>query len=817
MIILAAQRFNNELRTSQNNTFLLACIGEKVTIETDFIFEDITYHTADNEIVLKPDAADVDLTDSTGVIWSEDGVAFTDYQVGDTVGVWHGGVFNYYTVNYKFTNGMIRTTYAGAKSTLVSADYVFNATPMSGVRYAWNLIESGSEFNSKVDGEYQEAEIATADPTNTGSQAMTMKGALSYQTGSVAYKGISGTGGSLGNYARQYFTIVHQVIITPMFLIDQWEDLQLGIAPEYFKAEKCLNYISRLNIGRHLNNPNGFQSIDVNTLQSNVGWFNERFNGGKTNYSITSVTVKDGMETIDSLRFGKDITVEVIIGNTADSPFSSGNTQWIFGFNYLPESEEYYQNNGRDFEDNFLHDTTKGVIGATQNGANYGTTMQVVKNVVSTHISSTSTKLTATINVGSAAEAILQQGEYSRYMLWVITEKHTLADELSDKVNLLVQVSEFDYELTTTDLITADHKFIRHPFTSADVTDIETDGFEMFPVDDVAVRTEFSIDFTGRTEDGIVIKKVINRLVLTHATEADVTLEEIKVDVSDAVMVDGYIQEIDKEVDRIFKTAQGIRKTITVERNPTADSGNVINWVCNYPFMNRWEYWELLSLTNPAASLYDTGEENNGINHLWNRLANISGWQMEFQTEFEIEQNGVDFVQTFSTPIDSADFLSGTEWDNEFIKFYDPTGVTEQVASGTKYISGYQDTWVKASFEKISGLVPDTTNVEIVIWIELYERGGIADIRSISSNEDVSSNSWFKSVDTSNRVKITKTGSTFLGEALIDYEKLPKFDSYTVYARIYDRTGGCTDDAILDESGQCILDEGGNNIEDEGA
>ena len=814
MILISGQRFNNQLRSTQNNGFLLSCIGEKVTIETDFYYEDITYRNPGNEIILKPAESDVDLTDTTGIIWSKDEIAFTDTMIGDTIGVWNGGVFAYYTVTQKITNGLIRTTYAGAYTLLANGDYIFNCTPQAGVRYAWNLLESGSDFNSKIDGEFQQAEIATADCTNTSSQPMTFKGKLSYQNGSVNYKGIAGSGGSLGNYEQQSFTIVHEVIITPMFLFDQWEDLILGISPDYYQAEKCLNYISQIQLGRHLNNPNGFQTYDVSTLQANIGWFNERFNGGKTNYSITSVVIKDGTTTIDDLRFGKDITVEIIIGNTTDSPFSNGNTQWIFGFNYLPETEANYKDNGRDFEDNFLHDTTKDVIGATENGANNGNSMQVVKNVVSTHISSTSTKLTATINVGADAEDILKEGSYSRYMLWIITENHSLSDELSDKVNLLAHVGEFDKELTTTNLIDASHTFIRHPFTNANTMDLETTNFQMFPVDDVAVQTDFSIDFTGHTTEGIVIKKIINRLTLSHSTEADITLEEVTVDVSNSLFVDGYVQEINFSQDRVFKTNQGIRKTITVVRNSSLDSGLVKNWQINYPFMNRWEYWAALQIINPAAGIFDSTEDLNGLNHFWNRLANVAGWTMNFETEFQIEQNGEDFSQVFTTPISSSNFNSGVEWDNEFIKTYDSTGVTEQTSGGNKYISGYSDTWVKASFEKISGLVPSVDNVDIVIWIETFESGGVSDIRHISSNEDVASNSWFKSVDTSNRVKITKTGSTFVGEVLIDYTKFSVTSQYTMYARIYDRTGGCDVDSITNLDGVCITDLDGASILD---
>lgn len=813
MITITGIRFNNELRTAQNLNFLLACIGEKVKVELDFSFEDVVFANIDDNLVLKPNPADVDLVNTDGVLWSKDGVSFAEYRVGDTVGVYNGSTFDFYTILVKYNNGLIRTTYAGAQFTYDGQydEYFFNATPIAGIRYAFNLLNVGETFNSLVDGEYQQAEIATGDAANLANQDMAFTGILSYQIGNVKIKGAGGVGGTAPNYAQQNFTITHETVLTPFFLSDQFNDLVLGIKPSYYEAQNCLNYIFDLQIGKDLNNPNSMQELPPQEFeQSNTGWFNEKFNGGKTNYSITSLVLKKGADVVNALEFDTDITVEITIANPTNSPFSNNNTKFIFGFNYLPEEESFYQNNGRNMTQNFLFDSKMNTVGsAAANGDNFGTGMQIIKTVAATFISTSSIKVTAVIRVGSDAKAILQEGDFSRYMMWVITENHALAAAISDKVNLLAQVSEFELNLTDIDLVDGDTVFITHPFSQP------SDGepsLEMFPVDDVAAHTKFSIDFTGKTTDGIVIKKIIPKIVLQHATEADIILEQQEIDVSGYPLIAGLVQDINFSQDRVFKIPSEIRKTITIDREFDLDSGNTYNWALNYPFMCRWEYWEQLVVNNAPAGIFDPGQPLNGLNHYWNRLRNVPGWTLWYIVNMQIEQNGVLFEQDVTLNQLQTNQFDGTYiWENETIKSFDPDTDDELVSGANKYLLGFKETRIEASFEKASGPVPNLADVVIVIWIETYEAGGISGIRRISSAYELDGQSWFKSIDSSNKVVVTQDGAVFTGTCLVDHSKLPTNARYSIYARIYDKTGVCS--GIADEDGICILDEDGVMIE----
>lgn len=797
MLKVSSIKFNNEFRTSQDLSFLLACIGEKVTITISFYYEDITYATENNKVILKPNGQDVDLYDTTGVIWSEDGIAFNNTYIGDTIGIYTGGAYQFVTVTEKFNDGMIRTNYGGSLVELSygSTEFIFNATPFSGVRYAYNLIDTGNSFNSLVDGEYQQLITGSADTTNATPVNMSFAGIKSYQIGSATIKGDGGAGGggSLGQYVQQKFTITHITRITPIFLANEYNDLLLGIKPSYFDVNNCLNYIAKISLGRNLNDPNGLQEFDLPVLQSNTGWFNEKFNGGATNYSITSVVYKDSNgDIITKPIFNDDCTVEITISNTTDTPFSSGNTKYVFGFNYLPEEESLYQNTGNDLATNFLLDAKKNTVGGgSVNGDNYSTSMQVIKSVTSTYVSTSQIKVKATINIviGSDAHDIITSGSYSRFAVWVITENHALSAINSDKVNLLADVNEFDYRLTTSDLIGSDDiQLIFHPHE--DETEAIDVSQNIHPVDDVVAYFPFHIDFTDHTaSEGIKINKVRSKLLLrdTNNVESDILLEDFTIDTSNYPIVGGQAQDIDFTQDRVFKIIDDeIRKQVVLTRDFANDSGNVKCYKLLYPFMLRWEYWEELISTTHPSGLFDSTKRYKGFNHFWQRLVDVSTFRLFYEVDFTVEQNGVEFSQSYNEQLTiNYDFDENTEWGNTTIKSYDLSN-NELLSGSNKLINGFAKTKIVASFEKLTGAKPQLADVGIVIWIETYESGGEKDIRRASSYYNISddSNSWF--YNASDKVDVSRTGNTYKGTVYIDNTKLPKNGMFTIYARIYD-------------------------------
>ena len=789
-------RFNNEFRSSQDLNYLISCIGERVSVEVDFSYEDIIYATADNFIILGPESHLTNLADDTGIIFSEDQSAFADYKVGDTcVIVRDGFTTSEVTVIEVIDGSLIRTTHGALDFTLADdTDFIFNNTAFKGLTYKFNLTD-GSTFVSLVDEEEQRAQIGTMSNATLSNQTLDLMGIKSWQADTVQVKG---TGGILtdGFYEQQSFTITHNTVVTPFFLTDEHADLLIGKKPIYFEGDTNLNYIAEIAIGRDLTNPNDVKILTVPTNKSNTGWHNENFNGGPTNYVISSLTITRLSDSVvlNQLEQSTDCQVDIVITNTTDTPFSASNTKFAFGFNYLPEDESLYQENTFNQTRNFLFDSKLTTAGTgAVNGDNFGTPLQVIKTVEAISVTSSSMTVRAVINTGADANAIIEQLDLLRYKMWVIVEDHSTTAQLSDKVNLLAQVNEFLVVNITSNLITAlPPKFIPHPETDKTGA-ILASAFTHFPVDDIVANLDFSIDFTGHLATELIkITNIKSRIYLSHATEADILLEDFSFGTSAFPIIGGQAQAIDFSQDRVFKIPDGeIRKTVRALREYTEDSGNVLAYNYKYPFMDRWEYWEALAnITSAPTGIFDNTEPNNGLNHFWYRYTTVAGWEIHYDVTFTIEQNGETFTQVFDTRIfDPRNFEGNTDWSNHEIKSFTEPGGFELTSGPDKFIYGYSDIRIRVQAEKIFGPIPAVGDVVVVIWIETFEAGGIKDIRRISSLYDVGGDSWFKSVDASDKVVVTSPSSgVFRGEAILDHTKLPTNQCFTVYARFYDVT-----------------------------
>jgi len=276
------------------------------------------------------------------------------------------------------------------------------------------------------------------------------------------------------------------------------------------------------------------------------------------------------------------------------------------------------------------------------------------------------------------------------------------------------------------------------------------------------------------------------------AIEADILLDDQLVNTSTALIVGGQAQSIDFQQDRAFKIPDGeIRKVISIVRDYANDVGSDRFYNLQFPFMIRWEFWvAILNILSQPSDLFDPTLQHNGFNHFWQRLAAITTWGLEFEVTFSIEQNGVTFEQVFTQKLaDAFNFEGNTQWEDHTIDSFTVPGGVPLVNAGNKYITGFEDVEIRAQAKKVVGSIPSLANVGIVVWIETFKQGGIDDIRRITSFRVLSDNSWFKSIDGSDKTVVTNpTAGVFRGTVLIDHTKLPTNTKFTIYARIYEFT-----------------------------
>jgi hypothetical protein len=790
---IISRKYRTQTRGAVDLDVLQACIGEKIKVITELYFDNIWIPdiATDNTGYYAPTTEVSGRWYNADLIWFEDSSFLLNAQVGDIFltdsapGTLNPGLTITLLEKINDQLGRFDTTFTHQQMGGAGGQFIANITSLKSLLYQYGINDSG-EFTSQTDGSLQKFSVSSGTAlTDIVSQVLDPFGKKDWQIDTVTLEGLGADNVNYPNGSHPRIKITHEVVVTPLFLVGELSDLQLGIAPDYFKPDNKIKYKSQID----WNKSNTFLDPSKNLVIDNVGqfgWFNTRFDGVVSDYSITSFTIQrvSDSEFINQLEYN-EVELKININSAAGS-FDAADSRLVFGFNYLPQDQTLYQNTDRLLKTNFAFDSklfTPDNIAV--NGDYFGTGSQIIKTIQGEVIDPNNCMITVRILFGADQVDILTQEDVANYSIWCIAENTDFDVEVCDKTNLLIQVDEIYVQLTTIDLIEDETEFIEHPY---EITGTGYDTLEMFPVDDVAANSLLYIDFTDKEDDGILIKSCKCQLVLKHATEADIVLDTFTINCENFPVIGSLpgVQAIDFSQQRPYKIEDGIRKSVTFNRNFAFDAGLVKYYSLNFPFMNRWEYWiKLLGVTSFPSSLFDSTVPFNGANQLWNRLANISDWSLVYRKTFQIIQNGETFEQELENELTSTDFNSNPEWTSCSIKTYDVDTDDEIVVGPKKYAYSGKDTKVIASFTKSIGTVPDIANIAIVIWGESYEGGGISEITRISSVYEVLDSSMFRSVDDTDKVKVTKTVSTFTGEALIRGDKIANLSKMTLYARIY--------------------------------
>jgi len=732
----------DDFRTVSGDTKLRSCIGDTFAVSKTFSFEELYLPTADVNFIYEPTPFESGTTLNSGLIICDDDQIFKNLLKGDTLGFYDGGIHSTHIITEKISNSQIRI--ASVALTFGTGWYFYNATPILAVGYKYTL-NNNSTFTSLIDVKNNYRKCKN-DNTWTNELDVSNK-----------YGQIICTGPSVAD-AVQYLAVVNTHVISPLFLSPQYTDLINGDKPPYFLGKECIKYTYEIEFFRNITDSIPIDSKKF-TIDSSTGWFGEKFNGGITNYSLSNINIPAS----GRLQLDTPTTFTFDVDNTTDNPFTVSSVL-TFCICYLPEIEDLYLNT-KSLVENFIFEKANGG--------------DLIDSYSYVRISASKLQVTVTIDPSTAAKLKLSEGSFKRYMMWCIVEDETRAITDRDKVALLIQVNEFEQNLTSTNLITANTRIARH------YEDLPADGdtaiIEAFTADDLVCKMDFNIDFTGKTTSGILINAIKPKTVLRKTGQAEIILEDNSFSTG-AFPVVGLAQIIDIEQPKPYKIADSTRKLIKIKREYALDTGNIVNWSINYPIFLRWETWRQLLTPTIPSDLFDPTLPNNGINHLWYRLENVTGYDVYFEVEFQLVENGINYSQiAYSNKILIHDFDGGSDFDTNEIKAYDSNN-NLLVNGADSLLLSYEDVTIEASFNLIAGIGSTVlADFEIVLLIEVFQ-GGVTDVRQCSSLYDTDSKSFFKSV----RVTKSIVGDKLVGTAVLDHTKLPKNDKFTIYARCYD-------------------------------
>lgn len=726
--------------------------------------------------------------DTSYIVDDNGGGFFKDFRDGDTILVQSAGANNgTYTNILKIDDNTIRVNTSLTSATSLTAQ-IYLAQSYPTVDYYYNLIENNDaiNFNALVDGSIQKF---SANGVVSTSVPMTANGFKSWQIGTATVTHVS-TSATF----KSIFIIDQDLYINPFLLPSD----DANTYPTYFANNNCLKHVFRADFKINNTDTYRIQTVEFDEEVGNTGWFDENYNTGITNYSISNLvfTRLSDSEVIPSLQLSDVITTQVTfdIDNTVDSPFvSSGTAKFIANFINIPVDTDDFSNTSTLLDFNFSFDRCQAVI---DSGSVNGDFSRAIQNFAVAYVSASKVSVAFDINLSTDVYNRIASFTEQKYLLAISTQNEALQSESSDGVTLLIDANDFYVDLGLTGLVTRpEYGMIEHPFQDKADALPSSEGMQE---DELVAWSRIKFDL-ATTSYSVSFKSVECYVIAKNGSD-EFVLSNQSAEFINATIVNG-LEYINTTIPIPFKAPSGELITeMKVLRDIPADANPVYYYDIYYPFLNRWEYW--IAKAGVNAAFFDNAEPNNGLSENWQRYDNIVGWDIKHRIIVNVTVNGIDQSYSFENAFDDFDYDNNSNWDNEDIKTYDSSNNLLS-SGGNDYIESFENTKVIAEFEYVGATPPTLADVGIVLRLEPYENGGQYISTRISSFRSIGTDSQWLSTDGSGKVVVSKIGNTFYGEALINYNLMQNFNSFSITARIYDLRAN--ENCILLEDGFEVL------------
>ncbi len=781
-IQITSRKIFDKLRPSESVDWSLFCVGEPIRIEIEFTVYTLITFTGNSPMLIDFGGAIAPNTITTF------GNRFAGINVGDTIKITDPGVsvgpwFDYlalgnlsYTVLFKNSANEIIVSNSiendsPLPTVLSSTARIENLTPITGVGMPYNFIENNEalNFNSKVDGTYQRLYADNCDASDTTPIPMLFDNGLPYQIGSAT---IEGAGWDTVN-GEQKFKIVHETVVTPIILAQQYTDFQAGVAPSYFLNNRCLRHVYQIQAFAVLTNPNSAQIGDCPNEIGNSGWFDEVFNGGLKNVNITDLTPIN--TDFDVVATEQTINLRI---SSSEIPITAS-TKLVFGAVKFPNTQTEYQNNLRDFVKNFLFaeasgDTTTSPLTPT----NTGTDLQTISNIDlvfdTDHID-----VEIKLELGVDAISILNESVNPRMLIYVIVSNDETNPALSEKQCLIAR--EIEFSNTRNLNPRTERKYLRH-YEGIDDSGIETTP-QIFIEDECVMVTDFYESTRGGAQT--FYKGVKSKIVAKKLDGTEFVLESLEWATTTPLGYDSA-QIINFEQPRVFNIPSSEpRKTYSIKNIPS----EVGRYRIIHPFMIRWEYW--LQLLSANLEFYNPSLPNNGLNQLWLNYI-VGDWKLYHRTVLIGEAISAvpivlnEYVE--DTELEMYGYESNPAYTTKDVESYrvNNSSLFDSGNSRWYYLQN-EPTKIRAIFEKAVSF--DLPNTYVVFGIEIFEQGGIGGRRRFSSKWATDTPlTWFIPLSGANKVQLTNVvGDTIVAEALLSPDQIPQGEFvFKIVARIYE-------------------------------
>ena len=565
----------------------------------------------------------------------------------------------------------------------------------------------------------------------------------------------------------QYYEVVYNFILTPLFLFGQRENFEQEQAPVYLEGNNALKFAFEIEFRKALTNVNSAKKLSYDSNLGSTGWFNENYNGFNSPYELGSISYQDATtsEPVEGLQITGNTSVTVTIFKP-NSFFDIG-TAAGFGLFRLPNNSAEIQQTSTDLKTNFLYDQLIAIDGQ---GVTTGTGI-----ISELSVNVTGGQIVLRADVAYTALEQLRLSSTDQFVIFATVEDFTLDVGSSDKTNLLCDLQTYVLAAGIPGLITW------QPITFYQVNDTpgtDTPEADIATFNESGLLVDFAFDLDVSKQ--AVLRTLDFKLVAANSAGVFFELDKYSFDLTDTAVVAG-VQQININDSRgyLLPTADPFNDaTILTD----ARTGDLQRYTGRLGQKIKWQEW--IRNNNVPAALFDANETQDNLNY---KSSNYSGEQ-----GYEIKL----LAQSTLTGIDSRG-VSGTGADNTFSTaiavndYNEPTGevvagslttlaVDTLVDAGGLLLQG-QDMIFQATF------TPTTAPSVAGAWVtlRLEETGNPADNIWEITTAKVTADSPLQPLSGESFVQVQVSGGDIIARCLVVADRLNADQNYNLSAELY--------------------------------
>lgn len=507
----------------------------------------------------------------------------------------------------------------------------------------------------------------------------------------------------------QVFEIAHTFVVTPFYLDGQLSDIQSNVLPDYLEGENSLKYAFQSEFRQVVSNPNTAITVTYDDNLGSVGWFNERFNGLSTDYSVVSISYTDTATAtpIDAIQAKRKTSVSIEIDKLSGA-FVVAQKARVFII-YLANQSQY-QDTTTDLLDNFLYESLATAEGVAPVNGSIITALELT-------LSAGNLVASFDIEYTPAQQSYISGGAY---IVAIQVANSALSAQESDRILLLADAKNYISSNDVADL----HEFtkMRLHFAQSEigVDDGNTD-FRGYNEDSLAIEFEFWLDLDSSKQ--AFLNSLQFALIAYNTTTGayfDFDRFDLPLQPNTTIVAGAQRIEIDGQRTYLFEDGNQYRR-ISLTTGALVGTKQYYSGVFSQKI--RWEDW--IANADADTDFYDNTKPNNNLNFKSSNYSQLLDYEIRVQALADVA--GIDssgesvntLYSTLSNTIQVGDYGNNADFIAT-VQTFDESGTN---STGGVLIQG-ANTLVRATFTALLGAISDLTGYDAIIRLQAFNSQG---------------------------------------------------------------------------------------------